>query len=186
MNRTLPDETRVPLAILALLKPLNLPFIRVINSGNSNRFAQNFEQKYGKPIQTANQANTANQTGTASKSAVQNQITDRQRMSLYQNTSATLPNLNRLEVDPGFGASPEENPATAFYTNAAVDQLKQQAKAVSSVPIEDAGTEKMDQPAVEGTILFWIMQAIQRRNWALARLEPSALWRGACVRQHRI
>ena len=37
------------------------------------QFAQNFEQKYGKPIQTANQANTANQTGTASKSAVQSQ-----------------------------------------------------------------------------------------------------------------
>lgn len=115
------------------------------------QFAQNFEQKYGKPIQTANQANTANQTGTASKSAVQNQITDRQRMSLYQNTSATLPNLNRLEVDRDLALHPEENPATAFYTNAAVDQLKQQAKAVSSVPIEDAGTEKMDQPAVEGT-----------------------------------
>lgn len=72
------------------------------------QFAQNFEQKYGKQIQTANHANTAKQSGTASKSAIQNQITDRQRMSLYQNTAATLPNLNRLEVDPGFGASPGE------------------------------------------------------------------------------
>lgn len=87
----------------------------------------------------------------ASKSAVQNQITDRQRMSLYQNTAATLPNLNRLEVDRDLALHPEKNTATDFYTNAAVDQLKQQAKAASSVPIESAGTEKMDQPSVEGT-----------------------------------
>lgn len=115
------------------------------------QFAQNFEQKYGKPIQTANHANTAKQSGAASKSAIQNQITDRQRMSLYQNTAATLPNLNRLEVDRDLALHPEKNTATDFYTNAAVDQLKQQAKAASSVPIEGAGTEKMDQPSVEET-----------------------------------
>ena len=37
------------------------------------QFAQNFEQKYGRPIQAANHANTAKQSGAASKSAVQMQ-----------------------------------------------------------------------------------------------------------------
>lgn len=36
-----------PLAILALLKPLNLPFIRVINSGNSNSLHKTLSKSMG-------------------------------------------------------------------------------------------------------------------------------------------
>ena len=80
-----------------------------------------------------------------------NRLSAQQQMESYQKTMNMFPNLNRLEVDRDLALHPEKNTATDFYTNAAVDQLKQQAKAASSVPIEGAGTEKMDQPSVEET-----------------------------------
>lgn len=49
------------------------------------QFAQNFEQKYGKPIQTANHANTAKQSGAASKNAVENQNSGWERSNLTRN-----------------------------------------------------------------------------------------------------
>lgn len=49
------------------------------------QFAQNFEQKYGKPIRTANHANTAKQSGAASKSAVENQNSGWERSNLTRN-----------------------------------------------------------------------------------------------------
>ncbi len=49
------------------------------------QFAQNFEQKYGKQIQTANHANTAKQSGAASKNAVENQNSGWERSNLTRN-----------------------------------------------------------------------------------------------------